>query len=162
MPQFFANFFDFVRQGIGAIGRFIQAVWWWAADQTGQLLQLPWKPWPHWKLLVLGVVAYFVLRQVYYAFWEIWQAWGKILAALATLMGVLIKTVPQILIAVVIALGGIWLLSVIDLSRARLPSFLPGPSEEVRDSDGDDDRFGPGRCPPSATPRRAPADAPCG
>jgi hypothetical protein len=147
MLQFFNQFLDFVRQGIGAIFRFVQAIWSWAAEQVGNLAALPWQPWPPWKLLVLVVIGFFVVRQLYYAIWEIWQASEKILAALATLMGVLIKTVPQILIAGLIALGGIWLLSAIDLSNARRPSFMQtGPGHEDRDNDERyDDRYARGR-----------------
>lgn len=136
MLQFFNQFFDFVRQGIGAIFRFVLAIWTWAAEQVGNLALLPWQPWPPWKLVVLAIIGFFVVRQLYYAIWEIWQAGEKILQALATLMGVLIKTVPQILIAGLIALGGIWLLSSIDLDKARRPSFMQphsGPDDEYDD-----------------------------
>ena len=146
MLQFINLLLDFVRQGIGAIFRFVQAVWSWAAEQVGNLASLPWQPWPPWKLLVLVVIGFFVVRQLYYAIWEIWQASEKILAALATLMGVLIKTVPQILIAGLIALGGIWLLSAIDLSNARRPSFMQnGAGDEDRDGDRYNEHYGRGR-----------------
>jgi hypothetical protein len=138
MQQFFDQFLDFVRQGIGAIFRFVQAIWTWAAEQVGNLALLPWQPWPPWKLVVLAIIGFFVVRQLYYAIWEIWQASEKILQALATLMGVLIKTVPQILIAGLIALGGVWLLSSIDLDNARRPSFM---KPHTAPGDDDDDGY---------------------
>jgi hypothetical protein len=47
----------------------------------------------------------------------------KTLVAMAAMMGVLIKTLPQIVLAGLIALGGVWLLSNLDLSNVR-PSFM--------------------------------------
>jgi hypothetical protein len=130
MQQFFNQFLDFVRQGIGAIFRFVQFVWEWAAGQVGNLLQVPWHDWPVWKLLVLAAIVFGVGRQLYFAIWEIWQASEKILAALATLMGVLIKTLPQVLIAGLIALIGVALLSNVDTSNVRRPSFMQtGPGD---------------------------------
>jgi hypothetical protein len=124
MQQFFNQFLDFIRQGIGAIFRFVQFVWMWAANQIGNLAQIPWHDWPVWKLVLLVVIAYFVGYQLYKAIWEIWQASEKILAALATLMGVLIKTLPQVLIAGLLALAGVWVLSNLDFSNLRRPSFM--------------------------------------
>lgn len=124
MQQFFNQFLDFIRQGIGAIFRFVQFVWMWAASQIGMLAQIPWHDWPIWKLVLLVAIAYFVGRQIYLAIWEIWQASEKILAALATLMGVLIKTLPQVLIAGILALAGVWVLNNLDFSNLRRPSFM--------------------------------------
>jgi MFS superfamily sulfate permease-like transporter len=61
---------------------------------------------------------------LYNAVWEIWQASQKILTALATLMGVLIKTLPQVLLAGLIALAGVALLNNLDFSNVRRPSFM--------------------------------------
>src|SRR5262245_5852466 len=124
MQQFFDQFLDFVRQGIGAIFRFIQAVWSWAAGQVGNLVQVPWQDWPLWKLILLVAIMIGVGRQLYLALWEIWHASERILAALATLMGVLIKTLPQVLIAGLIALAGVALLNNLDFSNMRRPSFM--------------------------------------
>jgi hypothetical protein len=131
MQQFFNQFLDFVWQGIGAIFRFVQFVWMWAAGQVGNLVQVPWQDWPVWKILFLIAIAFFVGRQLYLAIWEIWQAGEKILAALATLMGVLIKTLPQVLIAGLIALAGVWVLNTLDFSNLQRPSFMQtGPGWE--------------------------------
>jgi hypothetical protein len=124
MQQFFNLFIDFVRQGVGAIFRFVQAIWMWAVDQVGRLLQQPFQDWHPWKLVVLTVIAFGVGWYLYKAIWELWDAWQKILAALATLIGVLIKTLPQVLIAGLIALAGVWVLSAINFDEMRRPSFM--------------------------------------
>jgi hypothetical protein len=130
MQQFFNVFIDFVRQGVSAIFRFVQTIWMWAVEQIGRLLQQPFQDWHPWKLVILTVIAFGVGWYLYKAIWELWDAWQKILAALATLIGVLIKTLPQVLIAGLIALGGVWLLSVVDFDSMRRPSFLQtGPGD---------------------------------
>ena len=124
MQEFFNQFLDFVRQGISAIFRFVQFVWSWAGGQVGSLFRVPWDDWPYWKIIVLVAVVILVARVLYNAVWEIWQASGNILTALATLMGVLIKTLPQVLLAGLIALAGVALLNNLDLSNVRRPSFM--------------------------------------
>jgi hypothetical protein len=152
MQQFFNLFIDFVRQGVGAIFRFVQAIWMWAVEQIGILLQQPFQDWHPWKLVILTVIAFGVGWYLYKAIWELWDAWQKILAALATLIGVLIKTLPQVLIAGLIALGGVWLLSVIDFDSMRRPSFMQtGPGDRGDRQDSWDrwdrsDRCERGRC----------------
>jgi hypothetical protein len=139
MQQFFNIFIDFVRQGVGAIFRFVQAVWMWAVEQVGKLLQQPFQDWHPWKLLVMTAIAVGVVWYLYKAIWELWDAWQKILAALATLMAVLIKTVPQVLIAGLIALAGVALLSALDFDKMRRPSFMhTGPGDRADREDRSD------------------------
>ncbi|HEX5957263.1 MAG TPA: hypothetical protein VFY92_01225 [Hyphomicrobiaceae bacterium] len=123
MQQFFDVFIDFVRQGIGAIFRFVAAIWSWAATQVGNLFRLPWQDWPMWRVLLLAALLFGLGWYLYKALWELWEAWKKTLAALAGMMAVLIKTLPQILLAGLIALAGVWILSNLDFSDLR-PSFL--------------------------------------
>ena len=120
MQQFFNMFIDFVRQGVGAIFRFVQAIWMWAVEQVGRLLQQPFQDWHPWKLVILTVIAFGVGWYLYKAIWELWDAGQKILAALGTLMAVLIKTLPQVLIAGLIALA-----RRLPAERARLQRDAP-------------------------------------
>ena len=46
------------------------------------------------------------------------------LGAFATLLGVFVKTLPRVLVAGVIALGGVWLINNLDFSSVRLPTAL--------------------------------------
>lgn len=140
MQQFFDVFIDFVRQGIDAIFRFVAAVWSWAAGQVGSLLAMPWQDWPMWRVLLLALLLFGLGWYLWKALWELWDAWKKVLTALATMMGVLIKTLPQILIAGLIALAGVWVLSNLDTSDIPRPSFLhtgpgSGPPEPDRPPD---------------------------
>jgi hypothetical protein len=130
MQQFFNLFIDFVLQGVDAIFRFVQAIWMWAVAQVSKLIQQPFQDWQPWKLLILTLIAVGVFWYLYKAMWELWDAGQKILAALGTLMAVLIKTVPQVLIAGLIALAGVFLLSVLDLDNMRRPSFMSGAGSE--------------------------------
>jgi hypothetical protein len=124
MQEFFNQFLDFVRQGISAIFRFVQFVWSWAGGQVGSLFRVPWDDWPSWKIIALVALGIVVFRVLYNAVYEIWQAGEKILSALGTLMGVLIKTLPQVLLAGLIALAGIALLNNLDFPNLRRPSFM--------------------------------------
>ena len=123
MQQFFDVFIDFVRQGIGAIFRFVAAVWIWAAEQLGRLLSMPWHAWPVWRVVLLAVMIYGLGWYLWKSLSELWDAGKKTLAALGTMMGVLIKTLPQIVLAGVLALAGVWLLTTLDFSDVR-PSFM--------------------------------------
>ena len=124
MEQFFDQVLQFLQQGIASIFRFVQLIWSWSVDQITRLLQVPWQDWPLWKqialVLVIGGVVYALLR----AGKDLWDAGERILAAFATLLGVLVKTLPRVLVAGVVALGGVWLLNNLDLSRLPMPAFL--------------------------------------
>jgi hypothetical protein len=123
MQQFFNVFIEFMRQAIGAIFRFVAAVWSWAAEQMARLLAMPWHDWPIWRVILLAVLIYGLGWYLYRALWELWEAGKKTLAALGTMLGVLIKTLPQIVLAGLIALAGVWVLSNLDLPDVR-PSFM--------------------------------------
>jgi hypothetical protein len=68
-------------------------------------------------VLVLAGVVWALFR----AAKELWDAAERILAAFATLLGALVRTLPSVLLAGVIALGGIWVLNNADLSRLTWP-----------------------------------------
>jgi hypothetical protein len=123
MQQFFEVFVEFVRQGIGAIFRFVAAVWKWAAEQLGKLLSMPWQDWPIWRVILLAVMIYGLGWYLWKSLKELWDAWKKTLAALGTMLGVLIKTLPQIVLAGLLALAGVWALTALDFSDVR-PSFM--------------------------------------
>lgn len=124
MQQFFNQFVQFVQQGIAAIFRFVQLIWTWSVGQISTLVQVPWQSWPLWKLILLALIIGGVAWALYKAAKELWEAGERILGAFATLLGVLVRTLPRVLIAGLIALGGVWLLNNLDFSRIQLPSFL--------------------------------------
>ena len=53
---------------------------------------------------------------------KLWEAGKRALAASATLLGMLVRTLPQVVIAGLIAMGGVWLINNLDLSSVRIPT----------------------------------------
>jgi hypothetical protein len=95
-----------------------------AMPARAPLTRVPWQDWPLWKqeflVLVIAGVAYALLKAAV----ELWRAGERILAAFATLLGVLVQTLPSVMIAGVVALAGLWVLNNVDLSTLPVPSFL--------------------------------------
>jgi hypothetical protein len=124
MQQFFNALLQLLQQGIAAIFRFVQLVWTWSVDQISMLTRVPWHDWPLWKQVLLVLLIGGIAYALYKVAVELWEAGERILAAFATLLGVLVKTLPSVMIAGLIALAGLWVLNNLDLSRVPLPSFL--------------------------------------
>jgi hypothetical protein len=122
MRQLFDQLIQFVQQGIAAIFRFVQLIWTWTVTQISQVVQAPWQSWPIWKQILLVLVAGAVVWALYRAAKELWEAGERTLAAFATLLGALVRTLPRVLIAGLIALGGVWVLNNLDFSRVHLPT----------------------------------------
>ena len=76
------------------------------------------------KVILLIVVAVAVVWALYRAAWELWLATERILAAFATLLVALVHTLPSVLLAGVIALGGVWVINHLDNSLLRMPTSL--------------------------------------
>jgi hypothetical protein len=124
MQQLFNQLVQFVQQGIAAIFRFVQLIWTWSIGQITKVIEAPWQNWPFWKQILLVVVAAAVVWALYKAAKELWEAGERTLGAFATLLGVFVKTLPRVLVAGVIALGGVWLINNLDFSSVRLPTAL--------------------------------------
>lgn len=124
MQQFFDQLLQFLQQGIAAIFRFVHLIWGWSVAQIGSLTRLPWQDWPLWKQIFLVLVIGAVVYALYKVAVELWEAGERILAAFATLLGVLVRTLPSVLIAGIVALAGLWILNNVDFSDVRLPAFL--------------------------------------
>ena len=123
MQQFLNQLLQLMQQGIDAIFRFVRLIWNWSVDQIVGLTQAPWESWPLWKQVFLLLVIAGVAWALFRAAKELWDAAERILAAFATLLAALVRTLPSVLLAGVIALGGIWILNNADLSRLGLPDF---------------------------------------
>jgi len=120
MQQMSDQSLQFVERGIADALRFIGLIWTWSSDQIVRVMQAPWESWPLWKqvllVVVIAAVAYFLLV----AAMQLWTAAINVLAAVATLIGTVIVTLPTILIAGVIALAGLWVINNFhDLSSLR-------------------------------------------
>lgn len=130
MQQFFNQLLQFLQQGIAAIFKFVQMIWTWSVAQIGSLTRVPWQDWPLWKQILLVLIIAGIAYALYKVAVELWEAGERILAAFATLLGVLVRTLPSVIIAGVIAVAGLWVLNNLDLSRVPLPSFLQTTSLE--------------------------------
>jgi hypothetical protein len=121
MQQFLNQLIQFLQQGIAAIFRFVQLIWTWAVAQISSLTNVPWHNWPLWKQIVLVLVIAGVVWALFRAAKELWEAGERILGAFAALLGVFVKTLPSVMLAGLIALGGVWVLNNLDLSSVKLP-----------------------------------------
>jgi hypothetical protein len=121
MQQMVNQLLQFLQQGISAIFKFVQLIWSWAVAQIGSLTSVPWHEWPLWKQIMLVFVIGGVVWALYRAASDLWEAGERILAAFAALLGVLVKTLPNVMLAGLIALGGVWVLNNLDLSYVKLP-----------------------------------------
>jgi hypothetical protein len=124
MQQFFDQLLQFLQQGIAAIFRFVHLIWGWSVAQISSLTRVPWQDWPLWKQIFLVLVIGAVVYALYKVAVELWEAGERILAAFATLLGVLVRTLPSVLIAGIVALAGLWILNNVDFSNVRLPAFM--------------------------------------
>jgi len=113
---------QFLQQGIAAIFRFVQLIWTWSMGQITQVLQSPWQNWPLWKQVLLVVVLAAVVFALYKVAKELWEASERVLGAFAALLGAFVRTLPQVVIAGLIAMGGVWLINNANLSAVRIPT----------------------------------------
>jgi phage-related protein len=124
VQQVFNQLLQFLQQGIAAIFKFVQLIWTFSVGQISKLVSVPWQNWPLWKQIFLVLVIAGVVWALYKAGKELLEAGERTLAAFAGLLGVLIKTLPHIVLAGLIALGGAWFLNSFDPSSIRVPTAL--------------------------------------
>jgi hypothetical protein len=114
--------FEFLEQGVATIFHFVQLIWSWSSGQITTLMAAPWPSWPLWKQILLLLVIVAVIVVLYRAARELWYAAEGILGAFAAFIGVLVRTLPSVLLAGVIALGGVWIINHLDNSLIHLPT----------------------------------------
>ena len=116
MKEIFEQFLQFMQQGIAAIFRFVQLIWTWSAEQIAKITQVSWDVWPLWKQILLIIVICVVAYALFVAAMRLWVAGVRVLAAFASLLAALVYTLPPILIAGEVALGGLWVINNLNLS----------------------------------------------
>jgi hypothetical protein len=121
MRQAFNQLVEFLHQGIAAIFRFVQLIWTWSVDQISALLAVPWQQWPLWKQFLLVLVLAAVIVALFRVARELFDAAVRILSAFASLLGALVHTLPSVVLAGVIALGGVWVMNHLDNKAIQLP-----------------------------------------
>jgi hypothetical protein len=124
MHQILSQILHFLQQGIAAIFRFIELIWVWSVDQVAKLAAVPWNDWPILKVILLAIVVAAVIWALFSVVWELWLGAARILSAFATLLVVFVHTLPRVLLAGVIALGGLWLMNHLDNSMMNVPLSL--------------------------------------
>jgi hypothetical protein len=124
MHQILSQILHFLQQGIAAIFRFVELIWTWSVDQVTKLAAVPWHDWPVLKVILLVIVIATVIWALYRVVWELWLGAERILSAFAGLLAVFVHTLPRVLLAGVIALGGLWAMSHLDNSMMRIPISL--------------------------------------
>jgi hypothetical protein len=121
MQHAFNQLLQFLQLGISAIFHFVQMIWTWSVGQISTLLAVPWQQWPLWKQILLVLVLVGVIWALYKAAIELFAAGERILLAFARLLIVLVRTLPSIVFAGLIALGGVWLINHLDNNLIQLP-----------------------------------------
>jgi hypothetical protein len=124
MQQIFNQLLQFVQQGVAAIFNFIQLIWSWSVTQVSTLMSVSWQNWPFWKQVLLVVIALAVLYALLSVVMQLFEAGARILTAFATLLIAFVNTLPSVLVAGIIALGGVWLLNNFDGTTVQLPASL--------------------------------------
>jgi hypothetical protein len=128
MQRLFDQLVQVVQQGVGAVFRFVQLVWGWSIDQVSTLLHSPWEEWSLAKRAALGLVFGILVYVLYTTAKDLWAAGQTILGAFGTLLNVVIRTLPKVLLAGLIALASAWLLNNLDFSRIYIPQYRGGES----------------------------------
>ena len=134
MKQVFDQLLRFLHDGISAIFHFVELIWTWSVDQITRLASVPWQQWPLWKEFLLLLILAAVVWALYRVARELFLAGAAILAAFADLLGVLVRTLPHVMLAGVIALGGVWIINHLDNSLVRMPNWLQA-SDQTTSSD---------------------------
>jgi hypothetical protein len=124
MHQIVSQVLHFLQTGIAAIFRFVEMIWGWSVDQVTRLVDVPWHDWPILKVILLLIVVAGVIWALDRVCWELWLGAERILSAFAGLLVIFVHTLPRVLLAGVIALGGVWVMNHLDNSMMRVPTSL--------------------------------------
>ena len=124
MHEILGQILHLLQQGIAAIFRFVELAWVWSVDQVTRLAAEPWRDWPVLKVILLAIVVLAVIWALYRVVWELWLGAERILSAFAGLLVVFVHTLPRVLLAGAIALGGVWLMNHLDDSMMQVPTSL--------------------------------------
>jgi len=124
MHEILTQILHFLQQGIAAIFRFVELIWTWSVDQVVKLTAVSWHNWPLLKVILLVILVAAIVLALYRVFWELWIGAERTLSAFAGLLVIFVHTLPRVLLAGVIALGGLWLMNHLDNSVLQVPPSL--------------------------------------
>ena len=109
--EFVDQLIAFLRDGIAAIFRFVEIVWTWS---IAQIRAVPWGSLGDLHILeqiLLVLVAGVVIYLLYRAARELFDAAQNALAAFATLLGAIVRTLAPVLVAGLTAAAGAWIIN---------------------------------------------------
>ncbi|MEX0590106.1 MAG: hypothetical protein WD207_03370 [Xanthobacteraceae bacterium] len=138
MQQIIDQILQFLQQGLAAIFRFVRLVWTWSSGEITKVFQAPWENWPLWKQLLLVIIAVAVIWILFTAAMRLWASAVRVLAAFASLLVVLVATLPTILLAGLVALGGLWAINNVNLSSVTIPTIFSSQDSSQQASRGGD------------------------
>lgn len=123
-----------LQQGVAAIFRLIGLVWSWSSSEIARLLQVPFESWPLWKQVLLVLIVVAVITILFSAALRLWMSAVRVLAAFASLLVSVVATLPAVLLAGVVALGGLWAINHLNPSQIALPSLTrtDGEAQQAR------------------------------
>jgi hypothetical protein len=145
MHQIISQIVHFLQQGIAAIFHFVELIWNWSVDQVTKLMAVPWRDWPILKVILLAILLVLVVWALYRVIWELWLGAERVLVAFARLLLVFVHTLPRVVLAGLIALGGVWVMNHLDNEMMRIPPSLqvwqqqpqqPAPAQEQPQTQG--------------------------
>jgi hypothetical protein len=113
--QFLNQLLQLLQQGLAAIFKFIGLIWQWTIAQVSAV---PWNRLNELstlKVVLLVLVGAVVVYLLYRAGRELLDAGEKLLNAFVTLLTVFVRTLPYILIAGVVAAGGAWIITNVNI-----------------------------------------------
>lgn len=109
--EFVDQLLAFLRDGIAAIFQFVEIIWTWSIEQ---IRAVPWSnlsELPILKQVLLVILAGVVIYLVYRAARELFDAGQNALAAFATLLTAIVRTLAPVLIAGLSAAAGAWIIN---------------------------------------------------
>ena len=123
---------------------------------------MPWEQWPLWKQFLLVVILAAVVWALFQVGRELFYAAAAILSAFAHLLGVLVRTLPHVMLAGIIALGGAWLINHLDNSLVHMPTWLQASQQNSPPPSGppENRQSSPASAQPNSSPQDKPNSAP--
>ena len=115
MNQAVNSFIKLLQQGIEALFDLFRLAWTWSFGQIITILKSDWQSLPAWKIFVLAIVLIGIGFALYRVVVQLWGAAEQILKAFIGLLSVLVSVLPYIVVAGLIAAGGAWVISNINI-----------------------------------------------
>lgn len=111
MQELLHMILELLQQGIAAIFRFFDVIYTWAFEQIMRLTEVPFGSWPWWKQVVFVLTVIGVVGLLFRAGRELWGAGERILEAFVVLLQAVVRVLPWVLLAGIVAAISLWILN---------------------------------------------------